>query len=272
MNVHRKFGEKASPRLLPMLRLVTYLSLLAGASAYQSAAGRLPTIESRVSLGRPAMFGGMKLGAAVDAAGDYLAKPAPPAQVCGIPFAPSTSHNLPSRRALLLGALGTAVAVGNAKPASAGSFNAASTDQASDQVMVGLEGGYFSNYWSAKPDLEGGSKQLVSWKFKGTVPRVRIYLRRKKLGLSSYTLLASDIENTGSCVVTIPSGSGPGTYFLQIESITDDRVHERSRKFTIDKTATPAVIYDVVAKPQPPSMPPTQRGKVKKGLVPGASY
>ena len=174
-----------------MLRLVTYLSLLAGARAYQSAAGRLPTIESRVSLGRPAMFGGMKLGAALDAAGDHLANPAPPPQVCGNPFAPSTSH--PSRRTLLLGALGTAVAVGNAKPASAGSFNAASTDQASDQVTVGLEGDYFSNYWSAKPDLEGGSEQLVSWKFKGTVPRVRIYLRRKKLGLSSYTLLASDI-------------------------------------------------------------------------------
>ena len=254
-----------------MLRLVTYLSLLAGARAYQSAAGRLPTIESRVSLGRPAMFGGMKLGAALDAAGDhYLANPAPPPQVCGNPFAPSTSH--PSRRTLLLGALGTAVAVGNAKPASAGSFNAASTDQASDQVTVGLEGDYFSNYWSAKPDLEGGSEQLVSWKFKGTVPRVRIYLRRKKLGLSSYTLLASDIENTGSCVVTIPSGLGSGTYFLQIESMTDDRVYEWSRKFTIDKTATPAVIYDVVAKPQPPSTPPTQRGKVKKSLVPGASY
>ena len=80
-----------------MLRLVTYLSLLAGASAYQSAAGRLPTIESRVSLGRPAMFGGMKLGAAVDAAGDHLAKPAPPPQVYA-------TANLPSRRALLLGA------------------------------------------------------------------------------------------------------------------------------------------------------------------------
>ena len=256
-----------------MLRLVTYLSLLAGARAYQSAAGRLPTIESRVSLGRPAMFGGMKLGAALDAAGDhYLAKPAPPPQVCGNPFAPSTSH--PSRRTLLLGALGTAVAVGNAKPASAGSFNAASTDQASDQVMVGLEGGYFSNYWSAKPDLEGGSKQLVSWKFKGTVPRVRIWLRRKHFGLEldSYSILADGVENTGSCVVTIPSGSKPGTYFLQIESMTNDRVRERSRKFTIDKTATPAVIYDVVAKPQPPSMPPTQRGKVKKSLVPGASY
>eukprot|EP00964_Phaeocystis_antarctica_P068986 scaffold41831_cov73-Phaeocystis_antarctica.AAC.2 len=273
----RKF-DKGKParrpnatRLVPMLRLVTYLSLLAGARAYQSAAGRLPTIESRVSLGRPAMFGGMKLGAALDAAGDhYLAKPAPPPQVCGNSFAPSTSH--PSRRTLLLGALGTAVAVGNAKPASAGSFNAASTDQASDQVTVGLEGDYFSNYWSAKPDLEGGSEQLVSWKFKGTVPRVRIYLRRKKLGLSSYTLLASDIENTGSCVVTLPSGPGFGTYFLQIESMTDDRVYEWSRKFTIDKTATPAVIYDVVAKPQPPSTPPTQRGKVKKSLVPGASY
>ena len=58
-----------------MLRLVTYLSLLAGARAYQSAAARLPAIESRVSLCRPAMFGGMKLGAAVDAAGDHLANP-----------------------------------------------------------------------------------------------------------------------------------------------------------------------------------------------------
>ena len=254
-----------------MLRLMTHLSLLAGAHAYQSAAGRLPAIESRVFLCRSAMFGGMKLGAAVDAAGDYLAKPAPPAQVCGIPFAPSTS--LPSRRALLLGALGTAVAVGNAKPASAGSFNAASTDQASDQVTVGLEGDNFSSYSSAKPDLEGGSKQLVSWKFKGTVPRVNIWLRREQFGPSSLSaLLANGVENTGSCVVTIPSGSGPGTYFLQIKSVTDDRVYEWSRKFTIDKTATPAVIYDVVAKPQPPSMPPTQRGKVKKSLVPGASY
>ena len=248
-----------------MLRLVTYLSLLAGARAYQSAAGRLPTIESRVSLGRPAMFGGMKLGAAVDATGDHLAKPAPPPQVYA-------TANLPSRRALLLGALGTAVTVGNAKPASAGSFNAASTDSQTSEVTVG-DG-------SAKQDWEGGSKQQVTWTFTGTVPKVRIILMRENAGSAIFPstkdwvdLLAGNLENTGSHVVTVPSGLVPGSYFIEIQSTSDSRVSAKSRTFTIDKTATPPAINDVAVKLPPQSMrPPTQRGKVKKSLVPGASY
>ena len=244
-----------------MLRLVTYLSLLAGARAYQSAAGRLPTIESRVSLGRPAMFGGMKLGAALDAAGDhYLAKPAPPPQVCGNPFAPSTSH--PSRRTLLLGALGTAVTVGNAKPASAGSFNAASTDSQTSEVTVG-DG-------SAKQDWEGGSKQQVTWTFTGTVPKVGIILMRENEVFVD--LLAWNLKNTGSRVVTVPSGLVPGSYIIEVYSTSDRRVSAKSRTFTIDKTATPPAINDVAVKLPPQSMPPAQRGKVKKSLVPGASY
>ena len=247
-----------------MLRLVTYLSLLAGARAYQSAAGRLPTIESRVSLGRPAMFGGMKLGAAVDATGDHLAKPAPPPQVYA-------TANLPSRRALLLGALGTAVTVGNAKPASAGSFNAASTDSQTSEVTVG-DG-------SAKQDWEGGSKQQVTWTFTGTVPKVRIILMRENAGSAIFPstkdwvdLLAGNLENTGSHVVTVPSGLVPGSYFIEIQSTSDSRVSAKSRTFTIDKTATPPAINDVAVKLPPQSMPPAQRGKVKKSLVPGASY
>ena len=247
-----------------MLHLVTYLSLLAGARAYQSAAGRLPTIESRVSLGRPAMFGGVKLGAAVDAAGDHLAKPAPPPKVYA-------TANLSSRRALLLGALGTAVTVGNAKPASAGSFNAASTDSQTSEVTVG-DG-------SAKQDWEGGSKQQVTWTFTGTVPKVRIVLMRENAGNAIFPLtkdyvdrLASNLENTGSCVVTVPSGLVPGSYFIEIYSTSDDRVSAKSGTFTIDKTATPPAINDVAVKLPPQSMPPTQRGKVKKSLVPGASY
>ena len=244
-----------------MLHLVTYLSLLAGARAYQSAAGRLPTIEPRVSLGRPAMFGGMKLGAVVDASGDHVAKPAPPPQVYA-------TANLPSRRALLLGALGTAVTVGNAKPASAGSFNAASTDSQTSEVTVG-DG-------SAKQDWEGGSKQQVTWTFTGTVPKVRIILMRKNTGiLEPYyerTKYYGTLENTGSRVVTVPSGLVPGSYFIVILSSSDSRVSAKSRTFTIDKTATPPAINDVAVKLPPQSMPPAQRGKVKKSLVLGASY
>ena len=256
-----------------MLRLVTYLSLLAGARAYQSAAGRLPTIESRVSLGRPAMFGGMKLGAAVDAAGDHLAKPAPPPQVYA-------TANLPSRRALLLGALGTAVTVGNAKPASAGSFNAASTDSQTSEITVG-DG-------SAKQDWEGGSKQQVTWTFTGTVPKVTILLMRENAGNARVSLacrvpgisyeevfvgwLALNLENTGSHVVTVPSGLVPGSYFIEIQSTSDDRVSAKSRTFTIDKTATPPAINDVAVKLPPQSMRPAQRGKAKRSLVLGASY
>ena len=247
-----------------MLHLVTYLSLLAGARAYQSAAGRFPTIESRVSLGRPAMFGGVKLGAAVDAAGDHLANPAPPPQVYA-------TANLPSRRALLLGALGTAVTVGNAKPASAGSFNAASTDSQTSEVTVG-DG-------SAKQDWEGGSKQQVTWTFTGTVPKVRIVLMRENAGTVIFpstkdyvASLAGNLENTGSHVITVPSGLVPGSYFIVILSSSDSRVSAKSRTFTIDKTATPPAINDVAVKLPPQSMPPAQRGKVKKSLVLGASY
>ena len=85
--------------------------------------------------------------------------------------------------------------------------------------------------------------------------------------------LAYNLENTGSRVVTVPSGLVPGSYFIAIVSMSDARVLARSRTFTIDKTATPPAIDDVAVKLPPQSMrPPTQRGKVKKSLVPGASY
>ena len=85
-------------------------------------------------------------------------------------------------------------------------------------------------------------------------------------------LLALNLENTGSHVVTVPPGLVPGSYFIEIQSTSDSRVSAKSRTFTIDKTATPPAINDVAVKLPPQSMPPAQRGKVKKSLVPGASY
>ena len=94
---------------------------------------------------------------------------------------------------------------------------------------------------------KGGSEQLLTWKFEGAVPKVNILLYRPE-GLSGDRFvegLAFDVKNTGSHVVTVPTGLVPGKYFLQVESGSDSRVSAFSPTFTIDESATPPKITDV---------------------------
>ena len=97
---------------------------------------------------------------------------------------------------------------------------------------------------------KGGSEQTIAWKFEGAVPEVDIWLYRPEFGLlgthvESVKLLACKIKNTGSHVVTVPTGLVPGKYFVKVESASDNRVSSFSPTFTIDKSATPPKITDV---------------------------
>ena len=119
--------------------------------------------------------------------------------------------------------------------------------------MLGLRGGADNQVKTDKDAWQGGSKQLITWKFKGAVPKVHIILYRLKS--TSWTgdptcgapveLLEYNIKNTGSHVVTVPTGLVPGKYFLKVASGSDDRVYALSPTFTIDKSATPPEISDV---------------------------
>ena len=105
----------------------------------------------------------------------------------------------------------------------------------------------------AADDWEGGSKQLVTWNFKGAVPSVDIDLYQTDsfypfhpfYSFQYVTSLALRIQNRGSHEVEVPVGLTPGKYYLKIESTRDDRIFADSRGFIIDKTATPPEISDV---------------------------
>ena len=102
-----------------------------------------------------------------------------------------------------------------------------------------------------KPDnnvWKGGSEQLITWKFEGPVPKVRIYVWRSIFWCVSakVKLVAHNVKNTGSHVVTVPTGLVPGAkYLLEVVSETDDRVYAFSPTFTIDESATPPKIINV---------------------------
>ena len=100
----------------------------------------------------------------------------------------------------------------------------------------------------------GGSEQKITWKFEGAVPKVDIWLYRPEFGLPDgvhVKLLAYEVKNTGSHVVTVPTGLVPGKYFVQVASESDDRVYAFSPTFTIDESATPPEIIDVALGPLP---------------------
>ena len=114
--------------------------------------------------------------------------------------------------------------------------------------MLGLRGGADNQVKTDNDAWKGGSKQLITWKFKGAVPKVHIILYRPgplSPGGVYVEFLEHNIKNTGSHVVTVPTALVPGKYFLKVASHRDDRVYALSPTFTIDKSATPPEISDV---------------------------
>ena len=115
--------------------------------------------------------------------------------------------------------------------------------------MLGLRGGADNQVKTDNEAWQGGSKQLITWKFKGAVPKVHIILYRPgplSPGGVYVEFLEHNIKNTGSHVVTVPTALVPGKYFLKVASQRDDdRVYALSPTFTIDKSATPPEISDV---------------------------
>ena len=121
--------------------------------------------------------------------------------------------------------------------------------------MLGLRGGADNQVKTDNDAWKGGSKQLITWKFKGAVPKVHIILYRPgplSPGGVYVEFLEHNIKNTGSHVVTVPTALVPGKYFLKVKSGSDDRVSALSPTFTIDKSATPPKIIDVALGLLPP--------------------
>ena len=101
---------------------------------------------------------------------------------------------------------------------------------------------------------KGGSEQKITWKFEGAVPEVDIWLQCPYFGLPDgmhVKGLAYKVKNTGSHVVTAPTGLVPGKYSVQVASRSDNRVYAFSPTFTIDESATPPKIIDVALGPLP---------------------
>ena len=86
----------------------------------------------------------------------------------------------------------------------------------------------------------GGSEQLIRYTLRGAVPKVMINLHNpdSSTGSTYVGLLAHGVRNTGSHVVSVPTGLVPGHYFLKIVSESDAHVVATSSTFTIDKKAT----------------------------------
>lgn len=145
-----------------------------------------------------------------------------------------------------------ATSLPSTKPALSGSASRMSPGSPT-MKMLGLRGGADNQVKTDNDAWQGGSKQLITWKFKGAVPKVHIILYRLKS--TSWTgdptcgapveLLEYNIKNTGSHVVTVPTGLVPGKYFLKVASESDNRVYAYSPTFTIDESATPPKIIDV---------------------------
>ena len=144
-------------------------------------------------------------------------------------------------------ARGTAAAarsLTSTKPALSASASRVSPGDSPTMKMFGADNN------QATPDnkaWKGGSEQKVTWKFEGAVPEVNIWLMRPEYWLPGHfvELLSHHVKNTGSHVVTVPTGLVPGKYFLKVASESDDRVYAFSPTFTIDESATPPKIINV---------------------------
>ena len=119
----------------------------------------------------------------------------------------------------------------------------------------------------ADDDWEGGSKQLVTWNFKGAVPSVDIDLYQTDsfypfhpfYSFQYVTSLALRIQNRGLHEVEVPVGLTPSKYCLRIESTSDECIFANSRALTIDKTATSPGISDVAFEGRTSPPPPPFR-------------
>ena len=104
--------------------------------------------------------------------------------------------------------------------------------------------------WVSEHAWEAGSKQQVTWTFKGAVPEVDIALWSvctwtNFLSAPYLEYLVGRVKNHGSHVVTVPTGLMPGKYYLEIKSSSDRRISATSPTFTIDKMATTPEINEV---------------------------
>lgn len=89
------------------------------------------------------------------------------------------------------------------------------------------------------------SHQRITWRHRGAVPLVGVYLctkvtlsggglRRPHVIKRTVKTLQSGVENLGSCSVTVPSGLPPGTYHVEVLSSSARPIKASSADFLID--------------------------------------
>ena len=92
-------------------------------------------------------------------------------------------------------------------------------------------------------EWRGGSQQTVRWASEGDVPTVDISLYK---GDFYGKILVHHVPNSGTCIVTVPSGLSPANdYRVQVESTINDSVSARSSRIAINADATPPAIKNV---------------------------
>ena len=92
-------------------------------------------------------------------------------------------------------------------------------------------------------EWRGGSQQTVRWASEGDVPTVDISLYK---GDFYGKILVHHVPNSGTCIVTVPSGLSPANdYRVAVESTVNDNVSSFSGHIAINADATPPAIKSV---------------------------
>lgn len=101
-------------------------------------------------------------------------------------------------------------------------------------------------------DWEGGQRQEITWSYEGHVPTVTVGLYVSDSERSIFfdelvDVLDLEIPNSGSSLITVPSGLPPGSYRIRVEASHSSRVSAFSPDIRIDQGRTPPAISDVTA-------------------------
>ena len=88
-----------------------------------------------------------------------------------------------------------------------------------------------------QPVWHGGSQQRLTWDSAGDVAEVDINLYKGESRMPK-ARLAGRVPNTGSHVVTVPTGLPPGPYLVEVSSRAAWSVCSRSGPISIDPGAT----------------------------------
>ena len=105
-----------------------------------------------------------------------------------------------------------------------------------------------SNVSVASAEWYHASQEEVTWMHQGDVPTVNIWLNATTEAGSTIKLLEHNVNNTGSCCVTVPRGLNPGEYHVVVKSTAAKEVSAESGTILVDQGQPCPTITRVVAR------------------------